>query len=183
MCFTLQGATIAVIKITTPRVSRKQLLLITEFLPVTKKGKENRCPTYADLPSASSLVGQRPFLTMRAATLSGSFCSTACSSLSSLLLQSWLWGGQVREQVTTLNCPDGNWYHTAFFITYKTIDDWAALRNMQLECAITSDDVKKMLVFFAWDHQRDGSTNSYEIRVLEVTKTTFQKEIYIKKDG
>lgn len=44
--------------------------------------------TYADLPSASSLVGQRPFLVMRVETLSASFCSTACRSLSSLLVQS-----------------------------------------------------------------------------------------------
>lgn len=50
-----------------------------------------RSVTYADLPSPSSLVGQRPFFIMRAATFSGSFCSTACRSLSSLLLQSWLW--------------------------------------------------------------------------------------------
>lgn len=53
-----------------------------------------RCTTYADLPSASSLVGQRPFLAMRAETLSGSFCSTACRSLSSLLVQSGLWTGR-----------------------------------------------------------------------------------------
>lgn len=54
------------------------------------KWQEVQWPTYADLPSASNLVGQRPFLRMRADTLSASFCSAACRSLSSLLLQSWL---------------------------------------------------------------------------------------------
>lgn len=50
----------------------------------------NQRSTHADLPSTSSFEGQRPFLTSSIPTFSGSFCSTACSSLSSILLQSWL---------------------------------------------------------------------------------------------
>lgn len=50
----------------------------------------NQKSTHADLPSVSNLEGERPFFTSSAATFSGSFCSTACSNLSSVLLQSWL---------------------------------------------------------------------------------------------
>lgn len=48
--------------------------------------------THADLPSGSSLVGTSPLRAMREATRAASSFSTAWSSRSSLLPQSWLWG-------------------------------------------------------------------------------------------
>lgn len=59
--------------------------------------------THADLPSESSFVGTSPLRTMREATRAASLFSTACSSRSSLLPQSWLCGGT----------PSGPWGRAA----------------------------------------------------------------------
>lgn len=56
--------------------------------------------THADLPSGSSLVGTSPLRAMREATRAASSFSTAWSSRSSLLPQSWLWGAHPEDRGT-----------------------------------------------------------------------------------
>lgn len=70
------------------RTERDNSFANKQFVYKNKISSKDIRSTHADLPSASNLVGQRPFLTMSAETLLGSFCSTACRSLSSLLLHS-----------------------------------------------------------------------------------------------
>lgn len=53
--------------------------------------------THADLPSESSFVGTSPLRMMSDATRVASLFSTACSSRSSLLPQSWLCGAHPED--------------------------------------------------------------------------------------
>lgn len=64
---------------------------------------------YAVLPSLSCLVALAPFLPSREATFSASPFSTACSSRSSFLFHSLVWGAKERHRASEQEWPRSCW--------------------------------------------------------------------------